>query len=187
MADSPYVLTPRTLSEADLALLDAFSCGDRFWEQDVDDFLRRSALDYQRRGYAKTTLFFLEDYPEVVGFLSVSPKALICEEFARHLPKRERPTWTQIPAVYIAYAGVHRDFQGGFGVGEEIHTRLLRQLLQGFIGPRWLFLHVYRENPSVRFWERLGYEFLDADRSVPRRDNEERELLRLVLDLKGQE
>ncbi len=182
MADSPFQLEPRFLTEPDKAWIDRFNAGEEWWSQEVTKYLRNHAVAYTADGLNQTILFSFPGYREIVGFVTVASEVLQLPNLGQTVLFNVDPPTSRIPAAVIPYFGVGRQYRG-CGLAEEMHVQLLGAIQASWVGTRLIYLECWEENGrGVAFWTRLGYrEFQRKPRMRPD-DGGQATLLRMVYD-----
>lgn len=128
--------------------VDAFDSG----EPALDDWLRRSALDAQRRGTART--FVLVDGGRVVGYYALAAHLLQRDE----LPGRvARGNPAQIPAALLARLALDREYQVN-GLGGAILVDALRRVVAATqdLAARYVVVDALHER-AASFYQAHGF------------------------------
>ena len=128
--------------------VDAFDSG----EPALDDWLRRSALDAQKRGTART--FVVVEAGRVVGYYALAAHVLQRDE----LPGRvARGNPAQIPAVLLARLALDRAYQGN-GLGGALLADALRRIVDAttVVAARYVVVDALHEGAAA-FYEKHGF------------------------------
>ena len=142
----------RLLTDADDAVVAAFSCG----ESDLDEFLRTDAQRLSRLRVVRTYLAFFD--VELVGFLSVLNDAIVLETRERKKLDLGSQGHPVVPALKIARLAVSETFRSrhsGVGTGLLRVALALALDLSDRVGCRLLTVDAYPG--SVSFYEKLGF------------------------------
>lgn len=152
--------------------LSTFDCGD----QDINEFLKDDALNYQKDRMANTYLFIDDDSNEIVAFFSISNDCLndlgedsgytnkIWNKFHRKAEIPNKKRIRSYPAIKIGRLGVCKKLQGN-GLAYE-----LMDFIKGYsvlnLKPacRLLLVDAYNKEKQIKFYSRNGFLFLlDSD------------------------
>lgn len=144
----------------------SFSCGD----EDLDDFIKNEALDYNKKLLAKTYVWRTEEH-EPVAFYSVIMDSIRREK----ITEKEEFEITNIPCYKIARLAVDVDYQNR-GMGETMLYDAIYHAkeLSKEIGCR--LITVDSKPEAVDFYNKYGFE--------PTEKIEKQKYPTLYLDLK---
>ncbi len=140
------------MTEGDVEIIAAFSCGDA----DLDEFLREDALRLDAARAARTWLAFHD--ADLVGYITLLCDAIILETRERKGLALRHEDHPVIPALKVARLGVSEVFRSTHrGVGEALMQFAFSTALSlsKRVGCRLLTLDAYAQ--SVAFYERLGF------------------------------
>ncbi len=140
------------ISEEDLK---SFSCGNN----DLDNFLRKNALNNEKKGFGRT--FLLEDMNEIVGFFTLCSASIKYQEFSDcddvSLPRYP------IPCIRIARLGVKKEkHRKGYGKAllKEAFLKILS--VADIVGIRLIVIDA--KESSTSFYEKFGFLKLHDDK-----------------------
>ena len=160
------------ISKCDVSLFDKdvldfchpFSCGDN----DLDDFFKNDAVNYDKQLLGKTYYFYLKDNEKVIVCVFTLSNSSID---SRYLPNSRRKKLTEniphekslssYPATLIGRLGVNKDF-GGKGIGTELMEFLKIWLLEkeNRTACRFLTVDAYNKENTLRYYENNGFKYL---------------------------
>lgn len=142
--------------------IELFDCG----REDINDFFRHDARDYQNELFGKTYFFCLPDNPRrVVAAFTVANASI----FTKHLPNsRRRRIGYEVhhkkglinyPAVLLGRLGVDKSFKGNhFGAQIIEFVAGWFSSDENFSGCRHLIVDAYNEPELIDFYHKNGME-----------------------------
>ena len=142
--------------------IELFDCG----REDINDFFRSDASDYQNELFGKTYFFCLPDNPKrVVAAFTVANASI----FTKHLPNSRRKKigyevhhekgLINYPAVLLGRLGVDKSFKGNH-IGTQIIEFVAGWFTsdENFSGCRHLIVDAYNEPDLLDFYRKNGME-----------------------------
>ena len=175
--------------EALRQLLSEFSCERN---QDVEDFLKRQAIDFTNKHQSVTYLVFATDDAQLLGYfaLTIKPITVSGEPFSNTVRKKlsrvstlneEEHTYS-LAAYLIAQLG--KNYADGANeriTGAELLALAVNQieLLQYQAGGMVIFLEANNEEKLLSFYGNNRFRPFDR-RTAERKDNEPHELIQLL-------
>ena len=142
--------------------IELFDCG----REDINDFFRNDAFDYQNELFGKTYFFCLPDNPKrVVAAFTVANASI----FTKHLPNNRRKKigyevhhekgLINYPAVLLGRLGVDKSFKGNH-IGAQIIEFVAGWFSsdENFSGCRHLIVDAYNEPDLLDFYRKNGLE-----------------------------
>lgn len=130
-----------------------FDCGN----DQLNDYLRDTALLFQRRRFGVTVVMFDKNTPKnkVIGFYTLCPASVQLQSLPEKFLKGPKPN--PIPAFLICRLAIDKHFQGK-GLGQFIFMHALQKCLdQSFqIGGNIIIIDAKNEK-AKSFYERFGY------------------------------
>lgn len=132
-----------------------FRCGEHV----LDHFLRRYALDNDRRGLGSTYVAIDDAAGTVLGYVTLCTTSIHFE----HVPKDALPHYP-VPAVLIARLGVDRRAQGrGIGAGLILHALRLAVGVAETMGVYAVVLDAMSDRAAAFYRKHFGFsELLDS-------------------------
>jgi GNAT superfamily N-acetyltransferase len=127
----------------------------------LDEWLRQTAQQHQRRGLSKAFVAVLDDQPaRILGYYALTAcevlTAALPDDLARKLPRR-------IPAVRLGRLAVDRSIQGN-GLGAHLLVDAIersRRVLEN-IGVHALFVDA-KDEAAAAFYRKYGFRALPDD------------------------
>lgn len=142
--------------------IELFDCG----REDINDFFRNDAKNYQYELFGKTYFFCLPNKPErIVAAFTVANASI----FTKHLPNsRRRKIGYEVhhekglvnyPAVLLGRLGVDKEFRGNH-IGAQIIEFVAGWFSsdENFSGCRHLIVDAYNEKELIGFYQKSGLE-----------------------------
>ena len=170
-------------------LLSEFSCEKN---QDVEDFLKRQAIDFTNKNQSVTYLVFATDDAQLLGYfaLTIKPITVSGEPFSNTVRKKlsrvsmlneEKHTYS-LAAYLIAQLG--KNYADGANeriTGAELLGLAVNQieLLQYQAGGMVIFLEANNEDKLISFYGNNRFQPFDR-RTAERKDKEPHELIQLL-------
>jgi hypothetical protein len=160
------------LGEDDVkSILSSFSCP---MNKDVEDFIRNKAIEFSKRGFAKTHLVFWvsddQTEKEFVGYYTVASKVIKVEKKAvsKSVGKRLRAQGINshddneyiVPAPLIGQLGKnYADGNNCLISGNELLTLAVEKvkLVQNEIGGRFVYLECEEKEKLLEFYQQNGF------------------------------
>ena len=170
-------------------LLSEFSCERN---QDVEDFLRRQAIDFTNRHQSVTYLVFSTDDAQLLGYfaLTIKPITVSGEPFSNTVRKKlsrvstlnEKEHTYSLAAYLIAQLG--KNYADGANeriTGAELLALAVNQIeiLQYQAGGMVIFLEANNEDKLLSFYGNNRFQPFDR-RTSERKGKEPRELIQLL-------
>lgn len=161
------------LGEDDVkSILSSFSCP---MNKDVEDFIRNKAIEFSKRGFAKTHLVFWvsddQTEKEFVGYYTVASKVIKVEKKAvsKSVGKRLRAQGINshddneyiVPAPLIGQLGKnYADGNNCLISGNELLTLAVEKvkLVQNEIGGRFVYLECEEKEKLLEFYQENGFK-----------------------------
>lgn len=140
-----------------------FDCGD----DDINEFFKQDALDYQREQMANTYVFHSSMKPiAFFGILNdcLHDKGYVSSTWNRFHRKRKIPNSKRIkqyPAIKVGRLGVTKEYQGAGIAYERMDFIKGFSLLEHKPACRLLLLDAYNREKQIKYYERNGFIFLD--------------------------
>jgi GNAT superfamily N-acetyltransferase len=139
----------------------SFCCG----KPSLDDFIRRFAMQYERRNIVRTYVAIEHPDPAVLGYYSLAGGSVtlttLPDTIAQKLPRH------RVPMAHLARLAVDQNYRGQ-GMGEELLFDALRRCWR-FSTEMGLFaVDVYAlDEDAKRFYEKYGFKaFVDDDKHL---------------------
>ncbi|MSA01013.1 N-acetyltransferase [Lactonifactor sp. BIOML-A3] len=161
------------LGEDDVkSILSSFSCP---MNKDVEDFIRNKAIEFSKRGFAKTHLVFWvsddQTEKELVGYYTVAPKVIKVDKKAvsKSVGKRLRAQGINshddneyiVPAPLIGQLGKnYADGNNCLISGNELLALAVEKvkLVQNEIGGRFVYLECEEKEKLLEFYQENGFK-----------------------------
>ncbi len=162
----------RGLGESETkSILSSFMCDKN---KDVEDFIRNKAIEFSKRGFAKTTLVYWvsddEKEKELVGYFTIAAK-YICvskDSVSKTLGKRlfAHGRYNEGTREYIVSAPLigqlGKNYSGGNNClisGRDLLTMALNKVvsIQEEIGGRFVYLECEDKEKLIHFYEDNGF------------------------------
>jgi GNAT superfamily N-acetyltransferase len=127
----------------------------------LDDWLRRTAQQHQRRGISKTFVAISDDEPtRILGYYALTACEVLTEELPADLAKKLP---RKLPGIRLGRLAVDRTVQGQ-GLGEHLLMDALdrsRRVLE-HIGIHALFVDA-KDERAASFYLKFGFRHLPQD------------------------
>ena len=137
----------------------------------LDDWLRKTAQQHQRRGISKTFVAVTDDEPaRILGYYALTVCEILTEELPGNLAKKLP---RKIPGVRLGRLAVAQDMQGQ-GLGEHLLLHAINRAHQVLehVGVHALFVDA-KDEAAAAFYLKYGFQRFPQDS------------LKLVLPLAG--
>lgn len=141
--------------KSELHRLNSFSCG----EHGLDSFLRSDAANLHSDHLSHTNLLFHEDFPSVVGYITLSNDAIpLKTSEIGDLGLAYEIELSAFPAVKIGRLAVHQYLQRQ-GFGKRIIDLTIGELVgaQTVTTGRMLITDAINESTVIAFYRKLGF------------------------------
>jgi ribosomal protein S18 acetylase RimI-like enzyme len=168
----------RRIADVDDMVLQQFSCG----RQQLDDFLHEDAKGYAAHGLTDTTIVFMQEYSNAIGYFSLSADSVRLsntEKFDLGLPFDASISY--YPAVKITKLAISSNFQSR-GIGDVLIKLISGIAAETPIAVRLLTVDAVNQKNVISFYEKVGFvESLAA--SNERKEQRDRETILMIKDL----
>lgn len=134
--------------------LSRFDCGD----EDLNDWLRRCALDLDARNVTRTYVFVPDGRSQVCGYFSLMPDRIAASDLSSGLAGGV----DAVPAILVAKLALDRSLHGR-GHGGDLVVEAVRWALAGIeaVGGRLIVVDAARQD-LVAFYQQYGFRQLGS-------------------------
>ena len=172
--------------------LSSFIC---YKNKDIEDFIRNKAIEFDRRGFARTYLIFMKESDEMklVAYYSLTNKSIFIQSSSLSSTMRKRiniygnydPLLKRhiLPAILIAQFGKNYSY----GYDKEISGDHLMDMaidkikeIQNEIGGRFTYVECEEVSSLLKFYESHGFVIFGSREAKNKDESSDKKLCQLL-------